>query len=81
MKDKNQHAVWLRVGGTLFVTEGEMEMLMHSEKDVASYLLHRLLQKGRFEPNGDSYIPADCVDAYNQNYETTYCVEDVEFSL
>ena len=47
----------------------------------AEELLRRIIAEGRFEPDGDTYIPAPTVEEYNQKYGTDYEVGDTEFDL
>jgi len=79
MKREDMNTIWMRLGGTLAVTDDELKLLIHSNEDAANALLARLLSQHRFEPGGDTYIPAEAVEAYNQDYETAHPVEEIIF--
>lgn len=50
-------------------------------REKAEELLRRIIAEGRFEPDGDTYIPAPTVEEYNQKYGTDYEVGDTDFNL
>ena len=62
--------IWLRMGVTLTGTREEIHKLI-SEGDFGS-----MLEKGNWEFGGDSYIPEESIDEYNNEYGENYEVKE-----
>ena len=75
--------IWLRLGCAFYVTPEEMETLMNSDQQYVDgeRLIHRLLRTHLFEPCGDTYIPAESIEAYNNENGTDFKAEEVPFYL
>lgn len=50
---------WMRLGITIKFTEMEEELLFGENRLIAADILLNILAEGRFEIDGDSYIPDD----------------------
>ena len=73
--------LWMRLGVSLSITEAEEKIIFSEDWARAAELLRRIIAEGRFEPDGDSYIPAVTVEEYNEEHGTNYGVGDTEFDL
>ena len=69
----------MRAGITLHVTEEEVAELLKSEN--YNDVLRKIISEGRFEFDGDSYIPSISVELYNKENGTNYEEDDYEFNL
>lgn len=65
--------IWMRLGVTLYGTAEEIEKVIAGDWKLACELIH----KNNFDIDGDSYIPAESVEEYNENYGTNHPYEDV----
>lgn len=70
MEEKRK--IWLRMGVTLTGTREEIDKLIN-EGDFGT-----MLYEGNWEFDGDSYIPDDSIDVYNNEYGENYIVKDFE---
>ena len=77
----DERRLWLRLGVSLRITKAEEAVIFGEDGAKAEELLRRIIAEGRFEPDGDTYIPAPTVEEYNQKYDTDYEVGDTEFDL
>lgn len=77
----DERRLWMRLGVSLRITEAEEAVIFGDDGAKAEELLRRIIAEGRFEPDGDTYIPAPTVEEYNQKYGTDYEVGDTEFDL
>ena len=75
--------LWMRVGCTFQVTPTEAAILLykHFDPDDKEKLLRRLIREGRFAPDGETYIPGESVQDYNERYDTEFLNDDIEFDL
>ena len=69
--------IWMRLGVTLLVTEKEAEVLLPDangnwDAEESKKVLERVLKRGCFTPDGDSYIPATEIEQYNQDNGTNH---------
>lgn len=48
----------------------------YGRQDFANVLRHRKMDEGNWEFDGDSYIPDDSIDVYNNEYGENYIVKD-----
>lgn len=75
-KTKEDHRkIWMRMGVTLHVNETEEACLLMPENttnDVAKAILRSIISEGRYEAEGESYIPAACITSFNEEYDTKY---------
>lgn len=65
--------IWARIGCTLTGSAESIEALLKGLDDLSS-----MIKKGKITINvdGDSYIPDDSVDVYNETYNTNHEVKD-----
>lgn len=77
----DERRLWMRLGVSLRITEAEEAVIFGDDGAKAGELLRRIVAEGRFEPDGDTYIPAPTVEEYNQEYGTDYEVGDTDFNL
>lgn len=68
MEEKRK--IWLRMGVTLTGTREEIDKLIN-EGDFGT-----MLDEGNWKFDGDSYIPDDSIDIYNNEYGENYVVKD-----
>lgn len=73
--------LWMRLGVTLSITDGEADAIMGDNKDASVDTLLGVIRAGRFEPNGESYIPGESIESYNRVHGTEYDDTDVDFNL
>lgn len=73
--------LWMRLGVMLKVEESEAEAILAGEQTQAQDALKIVLADGRFQPDGDSYIPGESVVSYNHAYGTNYDDGDVDFNI
>lgn len=76
-----ERKLWMRLGVSLHITEAEEQVIFSEDRAKARELLRRIIAEGRFEPDGDTYVPAVTVEEYNEQYGTDYEVGDTEFDL
>ena len=77
----DERRLWMRLGVSLRITEAEEAVIFSKDGAKAEELLRCIIAEGRFEPDGDTYIPAVTVEEYNQKYGTDYEVGDTDFNL
>lgn len=81
VEDTDSREIWARVGITLKSNEGEISaMLADNGRDLES-VLRKIIGEGRYEINGNSYIPSYAVDDYNETYKTDYPSTEYECNL
>lgn len=85
-KAKEDHRkLWMRMGVTLYVNETEEACLLMPEtttNDVGESIFRSIISEGRYEVNGESYIPATCISSFNEEYDTKYDDGwDAEFNI
>lgn len=68
MEEKRK--IWLRMGVTLTGTREEIDKLINEGE------FGTMLDEGNWEFDGDSYIPEDSIDVYNNEYGENYIVKD-----
>lgn len=71
------NSIWLRLGVSVFGTPQDIDSIINGDGN----LLAKLLREGKFEIDGDTYIPDTSIDTYNQDSGTQYDVTTVEFNL
>lgn len=77
----DERRLWMRLGVSLRITEAEEAVIFGKDGAKAEELLRCIIAEGRFEPDGDTYIPAVTVEEYNQKYGTDYEAGDTDFNL
>lgn len=71
MEERRQ--IWMRLGVTLHGTADEIERILKGDWALACELIH----KKNFDIEGDSYIPAESIEDYNNEYGTDHPLEDI----
>ena len=66
---------------TLNITDDEADAIMGDDDSASVDTLLGVLRAGRFEPDGDSYIPGESIVSYNHAHGTEYDDTDVDFNL
>ena len=77
MNDTNHANLWLRLAVSLDCSMQEADALFNSDTQV----LQKIISDGRFELDGESYIPSDAVSEFNMNYGTSFEESDVVFDM
>ena len=72
-----EHSIWLRLGVTVKGTKKEIEEILENGAETGETLWN-LLENKCFEINGESYIPASCVEEYNKENGTDFEEKDIE---
>lgn len=72
-----EETVWLRLGTTVQGSRKEIEKILNGDTET----LRELLEAGRYEIGGETYIPETVIEEYNGEHDTDFREEDVEFHL
>lgn len=67
--------IWCRIGVTLSLTKYDEEILFGSDPEAAAACFKRLLTTQKLVPEGNSYIPDECIEQFNATYGTNYSTE------
>lgn len=73
----HKEAVWLRLGITVHGSREEIEKILDGDTEA----LQKLLDAGRYKIGGETYIPGPIIEEYNEEHNTDFEEEDVEFHL
>lgn len=57
--DSAVKTIWARLGVTLYVTKEQHDTIMGDDHDKAEAEFESAINEGRYEPDGDSYIPME----------------------
>lgn len=76
--EKDYKKLWVRAGVTLHITDEEADKILDHDANSTSLsdVVRQIIAEGRFEWDGDSYIPATCISDFNKEYGTDYDDED-----
>lgn len=85
-KTKEDHRpVWMRMGVTLYTNEIEEMILLDCTNPSHKYAggtIKAIISEGRYEIDGESYIPSCIVSKFNEKYGTDYDTdEDPEWDI
>lgn len=69
--------LWMRLGCFVELTDDEEASIFCGDEDSATDALKRIVAEGRFELDGDSYIPKEAIERFNESYGTDYCTEEL----
>lgn len=64
--------LWTRLGICMELSPAEMDSLVYGNRAERETALQQIFSQGRVKISGDSYVPADTMDAYNMRYGTDY---------
>ena len=79
--------LWMRAGVTLSVTKAEADDIISScgnaggDEACRREILTQVIKEGRFAFDGESYVPAVCVNEFNRENDTNYDEYDYEADL
>ena len=66
-----QKTIWMRVGVNLKPTADELKKLLVQDEE-SNNVLKNVLKEGRFDFEGESYIPCYSIDEYNEKCGTNH---------
>ena len=73
-----EETIWIRMGVTVKGNKQQIrEILSNTEK--SAKVLWNLLEKGRFEIDGESYLPSCCIEQFNEEHNTDFNAEQISF--
>lgn len=75
--------LWMRLGVVLNMTAEEARIVLGSDSntDVVCDTIRRIVREGRYQPDGDSYIPLQSVWDYNDRYGTHYEEDEIGLDI
>jgi len=65
--------IWARLGAAITMTEEEADKVLTGDAET----LIRILREGRFELEGDTYIPDVMIEDFNAEHGTKYTEQDL----
>ena len=71
----------MRLGATLEITEDEEYDVLYGCGADAEKALKQVIRDGRFALDGNSYIPAECVEQFNEAYSRDIPAEDIDIDV
>lgn len=77
---EEKETLWLRVGVTLKGTKKEMEKIL-ADGDDSGETLWNLLKAGKFEIDGETYIPSCSIEDYNDDNGTDFDTYEINFNF
>lgn len=73
--------LWIRLGATMSITEEEEAAIFCGDDEDAENAMTKILKDGRFEFDGESYIPDIAIMDFNERYGTDYCAEEISVEI
>lgn len=70
--DRDLRHVWARVGMTLDVTAAEEKAIFEGDYFTGKEAVMRVIEAGRASVDGETYIPEECIEDFDQEYGTNY---------
>lgn len=70
VKPSEKRTLFIRLGVTIIGTKDEMEDLLSG--NYARFIIHDVINSGRFCIDGETYIPESSVTEYNEKYGTDF---------
>lgn len=64
--------LWARLGAYVFINEDEEKIIFGNDLDAACDAFEKVVKEGRYEIDGECYVPEPCVGDFNQDYGTNY---------
>lgn len=68
--------IWIRLGATLSLTDEELDTIFNQD-DLKSVLV-KAIDEGRYEFDGDTYVPEVSVSDFNRENGTDYEARDYD---
>lgn len=80
---ENYSKIWMRAGLNLLATPDEANVILSDTDDSPDGLkaILSILDDGRFEFSGGSYVPESVVSKYNREHGTGFSDGDVDYAL
>ena len=72
-----RESIWIRAGISVQGSRQDIEKVLAGNADT----LQDLFETGRYEINGETYVPSTVVGEYNREHDTDFDEQDVEFHL
>lgn len=76
--DKELRHVWARVGMTLDITPEEEKAIFEGDYLEGKTAVKRVVMDGRASLDGETYIPEECIESFDEEYGTNYRNRDEE---
>ena len=73
--------LWIRLGAALRITADEEAAIFCCDPAQALAALKCSLSEGRYDFDGESYIPEASIEDFNREYYTSYCAEEIGVDL
>lgn len=73
-------SVWMRVGVSVKGTRKQINTILADEEKSAQTLWN-LLNSGNFVIDGETYIPSYCIENYNDEFNTDFDINELEFNF
>ena len=72
--------LWVRLGATLDLTDEECEAILGDEFDAGrmAQIMKSVVKEGRFELDGETYVPGQSVALFNDQYDTDFMEVDAD---
>ena len=70
--------IWLRVGMTVKGSKQQIQEIL-ADTDRSSGTLWNLLKAGKYEIDGETYIPSCCIEEYNDDNDTDFDTAEINF--
>lgn len=68
------HNIWARAGVSFSLTNDEANIVLgcNGNSEAIAQIMRNVVNEGRFNFEGDSYIPADCISEFNRTHGTAF---------
>lgn len=75
--------LWMRLGVSLALEANEVETLLgeNSSEEKISNVIRQAVAEGRFVLEGETYVPRESVEDFNDMYGTNYLIEEIGCDL
>lgn len=73
--------LWARLGVTMSLTDEEVEKLIGEDQAAVNErekILIKVINDGRFSLDGETYVPQEAVEDFNEEYDASYEENDYE---
>jgi hypothetical protein len=73
--------LWARLGVSIYITAEEEATIFGGNEETTARTIRKIIAEGRFVPDGDSYVPEQTVEQFNNDYGTSYPTQDINFNV
>lgn len=73
--------LWARLGVSIYITAEEEATIFGGNEETTARTIRKIIAEGRFVPDGDSYVPEQTVEQFNNDYGTSYPIQDINFDV